>query len=296
MKKKQITIDIKEIKNSCFVVMPFNPLFKTEYEDIIQPAITELGLECVRGDEIYSQQRIMDDIWESIKSCRLVIAELTTRNPNVLYEIGLAHAIGKPVIIITRNADDVPFDLKDLRYLFYDTNNPFWGENLKEGIKSLISKVLESPEIGIYLEGISKVAQTDFPKLQKVQKEDEDNEKAKFNLSGIWKTEFYNDDKSLRHELILTLAQDKVKLSGTAIITYIDNGILTVVQEIFHGTVIDSKVNLVGGNYSYIERGNTSNYILDNFDMTIVNEVKMLGIHDDGSIKQDAIFSKIEQV
>jgi len=124
----QITIDLGELQNSCFIVMPFDPLYQTEYEKIIHPALLELEIKCIRGDEIYSKQRIMDDIWSSIRSCRLVIAELTGRNPNVLYEVGLAHAIGKPVIILTRNAEDVPFDLKDLRYLYYDTNNPFWGE------------------------------------------------------------------------------------------------------------------------------------------------------------------------
>ena len=149
-----ILIEIKNIENSCFVVMPFSSLYQIEYESIIKPTLEELSIKCVRGDEIYSKQRIMDDIWQSIKSCRFVIAELTGKNPNVLYEVGLAHAIGKPVIILTRNADDVPFDLKDLRYLYYDINDPFWGENLKLGLKSLIQKVIENPEIDTYLEGI----------------------------------------------------------------------------------------------------------------------------------------------
>ena len=148
MKKNQVQIDLVKVRNSCFVVMPFNPLFLSEYENIIQPALTELNIECIRGDEIYSKQRIMDDIWSSIRSCRFVLAELTGKNPNVLYEIELAHAIGKPVIVITRNGDDVPFDLKDLRYLFYDVNDPFWGENLKKGIQSLVQKVLEKPDLG----------------------------------------------------------------------------------------------------------------------------------------------------
>lgn len=116
-----ININLGNLENSCFVVMPFKPMFKTQYENIIRPAIKESGLECVRGDEIYSKPRIVDDIWKSIRSARVIIAELTGKNPNVLYEVGLAQAIGKPLIIITRNEDDVPFDLKSLRYLFYDT-------------------------------------------------------------------------------------------------------------------------------------------------------------------------------
>ena len=55
----------------------------------------------------------------------------------------MAHAIGKTVIIITRDENDVPFDLKALRYLFYNTNDPFWGDNLKKGVSEIITNVLE---------------------------------------------------------------------------------------------------------------------------------------------------------
>ena len=155
MSKVKTLIDLGDLKNTCFIVMPFDKLFQTQYEKIIRPTVSSLALDCIRGDEIYTKQRIMDDIWTSIRSCRLVIAELSGKNPNVMYEVGLAHAIGKPVIIITRNGDDVPFDLKALRYLFYDINDPFWGENLKLGLTSLIENVLENQNIDRYLEGIN---------------------------------------------------------------------------------------------------------------------------------------------
>ena len=93
MKKPVITIDLEEITNTCFVVMPFHSLFESEYNRVIRPAIEEVGLECVRGDEIYKEQSIVQDIWRSIRSARVIVAELTNRNPNVMYEIGLAHAL-----------------------------------------------------------------------------------------------------------------------------------------------------------------------------------------------------------
>ena len=89
------------ISNTNIIIL--NYTYKSEYEKVIIPAIKENNIKCVRGDEIYSKQRIMDDIWNSLRNCKLVVAELTGKNPNVMYEIGLAHAIGKPVIIITRN-------------------------------------------------------------------------------------------------------------------------------------------------------------------------------------------------
>jgi hypothetical protein len=262
-----ILIEIKNIENSCFVVMPFSSLYQIEYESIIKPTLEELNIKCVRGDEIYSKQRIMDDIWESIKSCRFVIAELTGKNPNVLYEIGLAHAIGKPVIILTRNADDVPFDLKDLRYLFYDINDPFWGVNLKIGIKSLIQKVIDNPEIDIYLDGIKNIKKIDFPKIEII--EDIKNKKEIimkiFNITGNWKGSWQINGSE--HNIILNINQKENSLSCVGTINYYNNDILTVVQEVFEGKIIDKDISIQGVNYTYIERGDSNDYGLDNFKL-----------------------------
>src|SRR5436190_2703313 len=120
MDTNTVPIEIVNIENFCFIVMPFDSLFQVQYERVIRPAIEELGLICIRADELYSRPQVMADIWKSIRKSRLVIAELTGRNANVFYEIGLAHAIGKPIILLTRNEDDVPFDLKALRYRYYN--------------------------------------------------------------------------------------------------------------------------------------------------------------------------------
>ena len=61
----------------------------------------------------------MEDIWKRICGARVVIADCTGRSPNVFYEIGLAHAIGAPVILITQRKADVPFDLRHNRYIEY---------------------------------------------------------------------------------------------------------------------------------------------------------------------------------
>src|ERR1043165_6182940 len=92
----RITIDLPAIRHSCFVIMPFAPTYQTMYERIIKPAVESADLECVRADEVFSRAQITHEIWQTIRSCRVVLAELTGKNANVLYELGLAHAIGKP--------------------------------------------------------------------------------------------------------------------------------------------------------------------------------------------------------
>ncbi len=261
-----VEIELGDVNNSCFVVMPFSSLFQIEYEKIIQPALTELNIQCIRGDEIYTKQRIVDDIWNSIKKCRFVLAELTDKNPNVLYEIGLAHAIGKPVIIITRNSEDVPFDLKALRYLFYDVNDPFWGENLKTGIQNLAKKVIENPNIEKYLDGINTTP-ISYPSISKhitpIIKD-----KVSFNISGTWLGEFQNEDNGIMHIVTLQINQNIDSLFGSAVISYTKSDKPTVVQEMMNGNIKkDNLVELHGVNYTYIERGNSEIYFLDTFKL-----------------------------
>lgn len=103
-----------------FVLMPFAPAMKPLYDDHISPVAARLGLSVARADDFFTITAIINDIWSAIVSARVIVADCTGRNPNVFYEIGLAHAIGKPVVLITANGDDVPFDLRHLRYIQYD--------------------------------------------------------------------------------------------------------------------------------------------------------------------------------
>ena len=66
----------------------------------------------------------MRDVWEGIYGARAVIAECTGRNPNVFYEIGIAHTLGKPVILTTQTTEDVPSDLRNIRYIHYQYTPP----------------------------------------------------------------------------------------------------------------------------------------------------------------------------
>ncbi len=124
-----------------FVLMPFKYEFRPVYENHITKVANSLNLNVMRADNIFSVQSIISDIWAAICSSKIIVADCTDKNPNVYYEIGLAHSVGKKVILITQNESDVPFDLKHLRYIKYDlTKNGM--EIFKENLKKVISNTL----------------------------------------------------------------------------------------------------------------------------------------------------------
>jgi len=155
MAKKQEVIVVKEEQRKkiiinkkggfVFTIMPFGGWFDQYYKNIYVPAIKDAGLVHKRADDLIRPSTIVNDIWTFTKECVLVLADLTGKNPNVLYELGLAHAIAKPCIIITQTLEDIPFDLRALRIIEYDKNAPNWGEVLKSKITKSIQEVIRSP-------------------------------------------------------------------------------------------------------------------------------------------------------
>ncbi len=130
-------------KDTCFILMPFSEPFNRYFSAVINPAVEAAGLQAIRADSLYGPTNVMQDIWDGIKKARVLIAELTTRNPNVMYELGIAHAMGKAVVLITQNINDVPFDLRTIRCIVYDTVNPDWASNLQQDITRFIEAVLK---------------------------------------------------------------------------------------------------------------------------------------------------------
>jgi len=102
-------------------MMPFDASFVAVYESI-QDAATSAGLRCRRADDIWENAAIIQDVVALIDRSRVVICDCTGRNPNVFYEAGIAHTLGREVILITQNEHDIPFDLRHLRYVRYLNN------------------------------------------------------------------------------------------------------------------------------------------------------------------------------
>ena len=111
--------------NMCFVLMPFgDKVLDAVWTNHLQPAVRAAGLEPLRADQIFSDSPVMDDVWTCITNSRLVIADLTGRNPNVFYELGIAHTIGKNVVQIAQDISDVPFDIRHIRTILYEYTPP----------------------------------------------------------------------------------------------------------------------------------------------------------------------------
>jgi hypothetical protein len=136
--------------DTCFVMMPFAEPLGGYYTTVYQPAIDKAKLKAVRADaEIFGTGKIIDQIWAGIHSARVLVAELTGRNPNVLYELGLAHALRKPVVLVSSNEDDVPFDVRHVRVIYYDMRDPFWGKKLIDKVAENILSALSNPDEAI---------------------------------------------------------------------------------------------------------------------------------------------------
>jgi hypothetical protein len=135
--------------DACFVMMPFANPIGGYYDSIYKPAIEKARLKADRADaDLYGTGKIIDQIWKGITSARVLLAELTNRNANVLYELGLAHALHKPVILVCSKANegDVPFDLRHVRVIYYDKDDPFWGTKLLEKVAENILSVMQEPK------------------------------------------------------------------------------------------------------------------------------------------------------
>jgi hypothetical protein len=137
--------------DSCFVVMPFAGAIGGYFQTVYEPAIKKAGLRAVRADaDIFGTGKVIDQIWAGINAAKVLVAELTTRNPNVFYELGLAHALDKPVVLVSSSEEDVPFDLKHIRVIYYDMSDPFWGQKLMDKVAENIVSALKNPEEAVF--------------------------------------------------------------------------------------------------------------------------------------------------
>jgi hypothetical protein len=126
--------EVRKFLDTCFVMMPFGEWFDRYYQEIYVPAIKEAGFEPVRADELFTTGSVVEQIWEQIEKAKMLLADLSGKNANVFYELGLAHAARKPVVFTSSNTEDVPFDLRHLRVIIYDIREPEWANRLRSDV------------------------------------------------------------------------------------------------------------------------------------------------------------------
>jgi hypothetical protein len=130
-------------KADVFVLMPFSPELKPIYTDHIGKVTKGLDLSAARADDFFNTHDIIQDVWQGIATSKLIVADCTGKNPNVFYEIGIAHSVGKPVILISQTLDDIPFDLRHRRVIIYKYTPPGMMEFEKQLTETIRSTLRE---------------------------------------------------------------------------------------------------------------------------------------------------------
>lgn len=127
--------------NLCFVITPFKPGYEMVFQQIIKPSAIEFGLEVLRADNIYSPGIITNQIRAAIHQSKICIADITGRNLNVMYEVGIAHTLDKPTILLSQNIEKIPFDLRVFRVIYYSLDARRI-EDAKVHLKTAIHEIL----------------------------------------------------------------------------------------------------------------------------------------------------------
>ena len=132
-------VEISFRQPAAFVVMQFTSPFDELFQEVIRPVCAEIGIEANRASDIYRPGVILQDIIQGLAESDVIIAEITPTNPNVFYELGYAHALHKPVIVLAERGTTLPFDVSGYRVIFYE--NAIRG---KSGLEAELRQHLNS--------------------------------------------------------------------------------------------------------------------------------------------------------
>jgi hypothetical protein len=140
---RQFGISIAQVEVDPKLIMTLTPFSKREAATyrVIQDVCQRFGFRCVRGDEEFVAGEILPHVVDLIVRARLVIANISGRNANVYYELGIAHALGKPTILLSRSLEEVPFDLRAKYVVLFEK-----GDDLNERLRDAIARLLAEME------------------------------------------------------------------------------------------------------------------------------------------------------
>ncbi len=141
--------EVAEVRPSAFVIMPFSEPYDSLYRDVIKPIADRCGFDINRVDEIRGPGIILNDIQEQIQRAHVVVAEISTTNPNVFYELGYAHALEKPAVLLVQREklNQLPFDIRGYRAIPYDdsiSGKRVVERNLEQNLRAVMHGALES--------------------------------------------------------------------------------------------------------------------------------------------------------
>lgn len=134
IEKNDLIIDDKLI----FILTPFHDKYYEDY-NVIRDACQKSGFKTLRGDENYFKSDIFPEVLKLIVKSSLIIANINGRNSNVLYELGIAHALNKPVLLISKEPENLPIDIKSKRFLIYSNYS-----DLQEMIRKELFNIIDN--------------------------------------------------------------------------------------------------------------------------------------------------------
>ena len=135
-------VTIEEKKPSIFAIMKFEKDFDDLYKDVLIPVCDSFDYHPVRADECFTSSMIIQDIIREISEASIIIADITMDNPNVFYELGYAHALNKPTILLA-DADKrqhLPFDVSGYRTIFY-SNSIAGKKEIEKNLRKYIENI-----------------------------------------------------------------------------------------------------------------------------------------------------------
>lgn len=132
---------IDKEKPKIFTIMPFKEPYESLYKTVIKKSGSNYGALIIKASESSTTGLIIGDIMKSIYESKILIAEISEKNPNVYYEVGAAHTLNKPVILIAKKGTKIPFDVSPFRVLFYEMTRS-GRKKLREGLNKHLDQIL----------------------------------------------------------------------------------------------------------------------------------------------------------
>jgi hypothetical protein len=203
---EKANINIEE--DRVFVVMPFAEQHSKRMWRVLQRACTSNHLRPFRADSSRFPKPILIQILEEIGRAGIIIGDLTRLNPNVLYEVGIAHCRSENVILVSPRGERLPFDLAAIRCVFYEPHSPRWPEVLTRELIETIAEIRKGRPPVFIEDPLERTLQivTDLETLGKLPDDDLKNEtvwmSAFMSALAISKDEDYKEDKAYHAALL----------------------------------------------------------------------------------------------
>lgn len=217
---KDIKTDDEQVRKRCFVMMPISDQgdypkghFDKVYNQIFKPAIERAGYMPYRVDENTISDSIVNKIFDAVQNCEMALCDLSNRNPNVLYELGLRQAYNKPVVLVCDDKTDKIFDVSGISTTFYNSDRLYENvleaqdkifdalKSTSEGKEATLVRLIRASEASFNDVTLDKddtvniMLQSIMKELQKLNKSDERPIKKKYTITK--KVVFVENEKNL---------------------------------------------------------------------------------------------------